>query len=84
MNGVAGRVILVVGPDCHGCGVCVPVCPLGAIRMTTREREGGVTDPAAEIDVEKCDLCRKCLAVCPVEAIEEPYPPAWRELPAKP
>lgn len=65
---------LEVTPDCHGCGVCVEVCERGAIGMV--ETEGAVR---AEIDQAKCDLCRKCLDVCPVEAILEPYPPVWRE-----
>ena len=66
--------ILEVARDCHGCGVCVEVCAKGAIAMV--EAEGSTR---ARIDTAKCDLCRKCLEVCPVEAIREPYPPPWRE-----
>jgi arylsulfatase A-like enzyme/NAD-dependent dihydropyrimidine dehydrogenase PreA subunit len=73
-SAAARRTVLEVGPDCHGCGVCVDVCPREAITMV--EAEGRVR---ARIDTAKCDLCRKCLDACPVEAIGEPYPPAWRE-----
>jgi len=69
----AGR--LIVTADCHGCGVCVEVCPRGAIAMV--EVDSGA--PRARIDQEKCDLCRKCLEACPVTAIGLPYPPPWRE-----
>ncbi len=70
---------LIVTADCHGCGVCVPVCGPKAISMRARcqsESDGG---PVAEIDAALCDMCRECLDVCPVEAICEPYPPGWRE-----
>lgn len=64
---------LQVAPECHGCGVCLPACPRGAISMVeSKERT------RAEIDRAKCDLCLACMDVCPVEAILEPYPPAWR------
>ena len=67
------RLRLEVTDACHGCGVCVEVCPRNAIAMRTRDG-----DPVAFIDTAACDLCRKCLDVCPVEAILEPYPPVWR------
>jgi ferredoxin len=35
--------------------------------------------PRARIDQARCDLCRKCLDTCPVEAVGLPYPPEWRE-----
>lgn len=68
--------VLEVTADCHGCGVCVPVCPQGAVAMVEAVEADGA--PRAEIDPARCDLCRKCLEVCPVEAILEPYPPSWR------
>ncbi len=68
----AGR--LIVTGDCHGCGVCVEVCPKGALSMVD-----GDVGPRARIDQAKCDLCRKCLDTCPVEAVGLPYPPKWRE-----
>jgi len=66
---------LIVTGDCHGCGVCVEVCPRGAIGMV--EIDPGVT--RARIHQEKCDLCRKCMQACPVTAIGLPYPPPWRK-----
>ena len=63
-----------VTDDCHACGVCLEVCPRGAIRI---EDSGG--RPKAGITPASCDLCLACLEVCPVEAIKEPYPPEWRE-----
>ncbi len=72
---------LIVTADCHGCGVCVPVCSSGAISMCAGGEAGERAAPAAEIDAALCDMCRECLDVCPVEAICEPYPPGWREYP---
>jgi ferredoxin len=72
MDGEA-TIRLEVTDDCHGCGVCVGVCPKKAISMV----EGGI-DPRALINRALCDLCRVCQDVCPVEAILEPYPPSWR------
>lgn len=45
---------------CVGCGVCVNVCPVGAISMKNGK---------AVIDQEKCIYCGKCLTVCPQGAI---------------
>ena len=45
---------------CVGCGVCVNVCPVGAIFM-----ENG----KAIINQNKCIKCGKCLDICPQEAI---------------
>lgn len=70
---------LIVTDDCHGCGVCVPVCGPKAISMRPPRDDHAGDAPVAEIDARLCDMCRECLDVCPVEAIREPYPPGWRE-----
>jgi len=46
---------------CIGCGACVEVCPVNALRM---ENNKAVVDPDLCID------CGSCVPVCPVEAIE--------------
>jgi ferredoxin len=46
---------------CNGCGECVKICPVNAIRM-----EGG----KAKIDPFQCVGCGACVPVCPVEAID--------------
>ena len=45
---------------CTGCGACVDVCPVDAIKM-----EGD----KAVIDAETCIDCEACVSECPVEAI---------------
>lgn len=46
---------------CLQCGLCVGVCPVGAMRLT----EKGI-----EIDVEKCTGCGLCVNGCPVAALQ--------------
>ncbi|NLM92687.1 MAG: Fe-S cluster domain-containing protein [Bacteroidales bacterium] len=52
---------------CIGCGKCVKECKFEAITMV---------DNLAYIDFNKCTLCRKCVPVCPTNAIHElNFPP---------
>jgi len=44
---------------CAGCGVCVDICPQGAIKM----------DGVAKIDTDKCTGCGICVRRCPRSAI---------------
>lgn len=58
-EGVVGTTIHLDETRCTGCGVCVDVCPLGAIRV-----EG-----VAVIDAAVCDRCGACAAACPNQAL---------------
>mgnify|MGYP001667891311 FL=1 len=45
---------------CIGCGKCFNECKFGAIT---------VANNLSYIDADKCRLCRKCVSVCPTDAI---------------
>ncbi len=47
---------------CIGCGTCVAICPVGAIKFNDAGK--------AEIDTKICIRCGACQASCPVEAID--------------
>jgi len=49
------------GERCTGCGVCVEVCPVGAITLL---------DGRAHVDEAACTGCGACLGVCPEDAIQ--------------
>ncbi len=48
--------------NCTGCGVCVRICPAGAI---------GVSRGVAIIDQDRCTACGACAEACPRAAIYE-------------
>lgn len=54
------RAVAFVRPDrCAGCGICLDICRVGAIRMEER----AIVDPAL------CTACAACVAQCPNEAV---------------
>ncbi len=57
---------------CIGCGKCEQVCAFDAIVIKNN---------LAYIDYEKCKLCRKCVTVCPTNAIHEINFPARKPKP---
>ena len=57
-----GKEIEMVNKEvCIGCGACISMCPVGAIKFDE--------DGKAKIDPEICIKCKTCEGVCPVSAI---------------
>jgi ferredoxin len=75
--------LTVLKDKCTGCGDCVKVCPVEAIKLK---------DGKAVIDAGDCIECDACIEECPAEAIiykkDPPHPrritPAGPNRPAKP
>jgi NAD-dependent dihydropyrimidine dehydrogenase PreA subunit len=60
---------------CTGCGVCVEMCPAGAMCLVAGK---------AVINTEFCTVCQACIEVCPTGAIMVVTPPAQAALTAVP
>jgi NAD-dependent dihydropyrimidine dehydrogenase PreA subunit len=75
--------VLIDSERCTGCGACVQVCPVGAIRVIE-----GETGDYAEIDQEECRQCEACIEACPEQAILSQIEPVMEgeiiEVKAKP
>ncbi|MCX7661801.1 MAG: 4Fe-4S binding protein [Candidatus Omnitrophica bacterium] len=48
---------------CTHCGVCIPLCPVGALVMDAQTRRVSFLE-------DKCIACELCIKVCPIRAIE--------------
>jgi len=48
---------------CTDCGVCVPICPTGALAVDPISRKVHFYD-------NKCIACELCVKVCPTQAME--------------
>ena len=47
---------------CKGCELCIPACPPGVLRMSSRRNASGYLLPEL---LEGCTGCNACLMVCP-------------------
>lgn len=52
---------------CSGCGICVSICPYGAISLEKREDGTRVS----KVDPMLCQGCGTCSAACPSAAIQQ-------------
>ena len=60
-GGGQGRTTATVQPEkCTGCGRCVEVCPVEAVRLEAE---------VAVVDAQACTGCGACVEDCPNEAI---------------
>jgi len=48
---------------CTDCGVCVPICPVGALEVDPVTRKVNFYD-------SKCIACELCIKICPTKAME--------------
>lgn len=48
---------------CYHCGVCIPICPVGALKMDNETH-------TVSFDKNKCIACELCIKVCPPRAIK--------------
>jgi len=66
-------VVYVDEAHCTGCGLCVDVCPTGAI---------SVVNGVAQVEQSLCQECDACLSACPNGALLALQEPAVAEKPA--
>jgi dissimilatory sulfite reductase (desulfoviridin) alpha/beta subunit len=52
------------GEGCTGCGLCIAVCPVQAVRI-------GVESGAVEIETARCIGCGDCIVSCPTASMVE-------------
>ena len=48
---------------CTNCGVCVPICPTGALLVDPKTRK-------VHFDAKRCIACELCVRICPPRAME--------------
>jgi len=54
----------VVEPNCTGCEVCIPFCPVDCIEVDASENWPGRTIPPVRIRYDECIGCVICVRVC--------------------
>jgi 2-oxoglutarate ferredoxin oxidoreductase subunit delta len=64
---MAGKIIINT-ERCKGCGLCITVCPKGAITISKQSNKSGYF-PAQASNTD-CTGCAVCAIICPDVAIE--------------
>jgi len=67
--GKAGKPII-DNEKCNGCGLCVSICPLGALEIKAKKAVPVVCMRMGKNMEASCFACRDCIAVCPEDAIK--------------
>ncbi len=55
---------------CKGCNLCVSVCPVHILELSTQQINVIGYHPAIVVDGEKCIGCSFCALICPDVCIE--------------
>lgn len=63
---------------CTACGVCVRVCPTGALTLQQGDSGSGLF--ALEHKASRCDDCGRCVALCPTSALIRTGQGNWASL----
>ncbi len=61
--------VRILSDYCKSCGLCVAVCPRGALYIADVLNSKGVR-PVAFLDGAECTGCCNCAVMCPDAAIE--------------
>jgi len=66
---VEAQVSVVSADECRGCGLCIEVCPFGAIELVEENRMGNIVKVAL-VNEALCKGCGSCAAACLSGAIQ--------------
>jgi MinD superfamily P-loop ATPase len=68
---MGGKVAVIDGKKCTGCGLCEKLCRFEAIARSDPEAgEAEAGEPSFRVDPVACEGCGFCSRVCPAEAID--------------
>jgi 2-oxoglutarate ferredoxin oxidoreductase subunit delta len=72
VKGSTKGMVLVNEERCKGCGLCVEVCPTGALGLSEKRNSSGYR-VVAFLPEKGCKVCGFCYLICPDAALE-----VWR------
>lgn len=62
--------VALIDPErCDDCGICVDVCPFGAIKFIDLKKSDGTIRPVVTVDQVHCKGCGICQGTCPKRGI---------------
>ena len=60
---------VIIEDYCKSCGLCISVCPVDILKISTGKTNFKGYDPVEVIDKDKCIGCESCSLICPETAI---------------